>query len=172
MHVTAELVAAFNLHGPERIEAAATMYAAQQVASDRVREKTKEAYGRLLDAHLLIIGVLATGMLRTNGKIVRSTDTSEERGALFAAYFIGIGLCERAIEEGRYLQAHALLRQEMETLAQLKAVSRGSRNETRAPDVSVLEQSIRRMYGELSSAAHVSAHRIVRQCRISRNGPS
>jgi hypothetical protein len=155
--------AAFNLHQRERIEAAATMYASQQVASNRVREQTKAAYRRLLDAHLLIAGVLATGMLRTNGKIVQATDATEERGALFASYFIGMDLCERAIEEGRYLQAHALLRQEMETLAQLKAVSRGGRNESRSPDVAVLEESLRRMYGELSSAAHLSKHHIVRQ---------
>lgn len=163
MRVTDELGVALNFHGPERIKAAATMYAAQHLASERVREQSKKAYRRLLDSHLLIVGVLATGMLRTNGKIVEATDTSEERSALFAAYFIGIDLCERAIEEGRYLQAHALLRQEMETLAQLKAVSRGSRNESRSPNISVLEQSLRRMYSELSSAAHVSAHHIVRQ---------
>jgi hypothetical protein len=107
--------------------------------------------------------VLATGMLRTNGKIVKWTDTSEERGALFAAFFIGMDLCEHAIEEGRYLQAHALLRQEMETLAQLKAVRLGKRKDAGSPNVSVLEESIRRMYSELSSAAHVSAHHIVRQ---------
>jgi hypothetical protein len=163
MRVSDELRAAFDVHGPERIEAAATMYAAQRVASDSVREQTKKAYRGLLDAHLLIVGVLATGMLRVNGKIVEATDTSEQCGALFAAYFIGMDLCERAIEEGRYLQAHALLRQEMETLAQLKAVRRGSRNEKRPPNVAVLEQSIRRMYGELSSAAHVSEHHVVRQ---------
>jgi hypothetical protein len=38
-----ELDAAFNMHGRERIDAAATMYAAQRVASERVREKTKAA---------------------------------------------------------------------------------------------------------------------------------
>jgi hypothetical protein len=155
--------AAFDLHRGERIEAAAIMYASQQAASTRVCEQTKEAYRRLLDAHLLIAGVLATGMLRTNGKIVQATDATQERSALFASYFIGMDLCERAIEEGRYLQAHALLRQEMETLAQLKAISRGSRNESRSPDVAVLEESLRRMYGELSSAAHLSKHYIIRQ---------
>jgi hypothetical protein len=133
------------------------------MASDSVRELTKKAYGRLLDAHLLIVGVLATGMLRTNGKSVSATDTSVERSALFAAYFIGVDLCERAIEEGRYLQAHALLRQEMETLAQLKAVRLGNRNESRSPNIAVLEESVRRIYNELSSAAHLSAHHIVRQ---------
>lgn len=158
-----ELDASINLHMRERIEAAVTMYAAQKVASDQVCEQTKKAYRHLLDAHLLICGVLATGMLRTNGKIVRATDATEERSALFASYFIGMDLCERAIEEGRYLQAHALLRQEMETLAQLKAVSRDTRNEGRSPDVAVLEESLRRTYSELSSAAHVSKHNIVRQ---------
>jgi hypothetical protein len=155
--------AAFKLHQRERIEAASTMYASQQVASNRVRDQTKAAYRRLLDAHLLIAGVLAAGMLRTNGKVVQATDATHERGALFASYFIGMDLCERAIEEGRYLQAHALLRQEMETLAQLKAVARGSRNASRPPDIAVLEESLRRMYGELSSAAHLSKHHIVRQ---------
>jgi hypothetical protein len=163
MRVSDELGAAFDLHQLERVEAAALMYAAQQVASDQVREQTKKAYGRLLDAHLLIAGVLATGMLRTNGKIVSITDTSEERGALFASYFIGMDLCERAIEEGRYLQAHALLRQEMETLAQLKAVRKGTRSTTKTPNIASLELSIRRLYDQLSSAAHVSAHHIVKQ---------
>jgi hypothetical protein len=163
MRVSDELGAAFDLHRLERIEAAATMYAVQKMASDSVGELTKKAYGRLLDAHLLIVGVLATGMLRTNGKIVSATHTSVERSALFAAYFIGMDLCERAIEEGRYLQAHVLLRQEMETLAQLKAVRHGSRNESRSPNIAVLEESIRRIYSELSSAAHLSAHHIVRQ---------
>ena len=94
--MSVELKATFDSHGLERIEAAATMYVVQRAASDRVRELTKIAYGALLDAHLLITGVLATGMLRTNGKIVKCTDTSEERGALFAAYFIGMDLCAKA----------------------------------------------------------------------------
>ena len=161
--MTNEIDSSIRTHQRERIEAAATMYAAQKVTADEVRERTTVAYRGLLDAHLLIVGVLATGMLRTNGKIVEATDESIERGALFASYFIGMDLCERAIAEGRYLQAHALLRQEMETLAQLKAVSLGSRNANRSPNIGLLEESLRRTYDELSSAAHVSKHYIVRQ---------
>lgn len=160
--MTDDIEAAVEVHRRELIESAATLYAVQKVYGDKVREQSKAAYRRLVDAHLLITGVLATGLLRINGKIVQITDTSEERDALFASYVIGMEACERTIEEGRYLQAHALLRQEVETLAQLKAVAAGKRNENRSPNVAVLEESIARLYGGLSAAAHVSKHHMVR----------
>lgn len=160
--MTDDIEAAVEVHQRELIESAATLYAVQKIYGDKVREQSKTAYRRLVDAHLLITGVLASGLLRISGKITPITDTSEERDALFASYIIGMEPCERAIEEGRYLQAHALLRQEMETLAQLKAVTAGKRNENRSPNVAVLEESIARLYGELSAAAHVSKHHMVR----------
>jgi len=157
-----EIEATVEAHSRELIESAATLYAVQKIYGDKVRKQSKAAYRRLVDAHLLITGVLATWLLRTNGKITPITDTSEERDALFASYVIGMEACERAIEEGRYLQAHALLRQEMETLAQLKAVAAGKRNENRSPNVAVLEKSLARLYDGLSAAAHVSKHHMVR----------
>jgi hypothetical protein len=160
--MTDDFEAAVDVQQRELIESAATLYAAQKIYGDKVREQSRAAYRRLVDAHLLIAGVLATGLLRTNGKVTPITDTSEERNALFASYVIGMEPCERAIEEGRYLQAHALLRQEMETLAQLKAVTADKRNENCSPNVAVLEKSLARLYGELSAAAHVSKHHIVR----------
>jgi hypothetical protein len=129
---------------------------------DKVREQTMKAYGRLIDAHLLTTGVLAAALLRVNGKIAPITPISEERNALFASFVIGIEACESAIAEGRYLQALALLRQEMETLAQLKAVNAGRRNANRSRNVAVLESSLARLYVELSAAAHVSKSHIVR----------
>ena len=160
--MTDDIKAAVEAHQRELIESAATLYAVQKINGDKVREQSKAAYGRLIDAHLLITGVLAAGLLRNHGRITPVTDASEERKALFASYVIGMEACERAIEEGRYLQAHALLRQEMETLAQLKAVSAGKRNERRSPNVAVLERSLARLYDDLSAAAHVSKHHIVR----------
>lgn len=116
--------ATVEAHQRELIESAATLYAVQKICGDTVREQTKRAYGRLVEVHLLTTGVLATGLLRINGKITPYTATNEERSSLFANYVIGMVVCERAIEEGRYLQAHALLRQEMETLAQLQSGER------------------------------------------------
>lgn len=121
-----------------------------------------KAYGRLVDAHLLTTGVLAAALLRINGKITPITPTSEERSSLFATFVIGIEACESSIAKGRYLQAHALLRQEMETLAQLKAVRAGKRKKNQSANVAVLEKSLVRLYGDLSATAHVSKPHIVR----------
>lgn len=157
-------------HQRELIEAATMLFAVQQVYGEKVREQTKTAYAHLVDAHLLIMGVLAAALLRVNGKIAPVTRTSEQRKALFASFVLGIRACESAIEEGRYLQALALLRQEMETLAQLKAVRAGKRRTNGSPNVVVLEKSLARLYGELCAAAHVSKHDIVRsstECEVS-----
>ena len=50
----------------------------------------------------------------------------------------------------------------MGTLAQLKAVAAGKRNQNRSPSVAMLEKSLARLYDNLSAAAHVSKHHIVR----------
>ncbi len=157
-----DIETAVEAHRHELIEPAAMMFALQRLNGDRVREQTMRAYGRLIDAHMLTMGVLASALLRLNGKMDPIMPTSEARDALFASFIIGIDVCENAIAEGRYLQAHALLRQEMETLAQLKAVRAGKRNEKRSPNIGLLEKSLARLYDELSAAAHVSKHDIVR----------
>jgi hypothetical protein len=138
------------------------LLAVQRLYGGKVREQTMKCYGRLVDAHLLITGVLSKALFRMNGKLQPTTPTSKERGTLFASFVIGLDTCEGAIAEGRYLQALALIRQEMETLAQLKAVSAGTRKEKRSPNVAVLESSLARLYGDLSAAAHVSNHDLVR----------
>ena len=49
----------------------------------------------------------------------------------------------------------------MEILAQLKAVREGRRKPNGSPNVMALEKSLRRLYGDLTAAAHVSRHDIV-----------
>lgn len=152
---------AIERHKQERIEQAATLYAVQKVYGDEAKAKAMAAYGRLIDAHLIVTGVLASGLLRINGAIVEGDKIAFERDALFAAFVIGLEPCETAIAEARYLQAHAMLRQELEILAQLKAVRANRRKLNGAPNIAVLEQSLARLYGGLSAAAHVSRHDIV-----------
>ncbi len=161
-YMKSDVEAAIEVHKRELIQSAATLFAAQRVYGANVREQTMKAYGRLVDAHLLATGVLGAGLLRINGKIIPIAQTCEERNGLFASFVIGMDACENAIVEGRYLQALALLRQEMETVAQLKVVRAGTRKENCAPNVGVLEKSMARMYGELSAAAHLSRPHIVR----------
>lgn len=151
-----------ELHSKKLINPASIVYAIQDVHGTQVRTKTLEAYGKLRDAQLLTIGALGSALLRINGRVVRTTPTLSERNALFASLVIGLPACEDAIAEGRYLQAAALLRQEVETLAQIKAVRAGKRTEIKAPNIGLLERSIARAYGDLSAAAHVSRHTLVR----------
>lgn len=152
---------AIERHKQALIEPAATLYAVQKVYGDQAKAKSMAAYGRLIDAHMLATGVLASGLLRINGAVIEGDQTAFERDALFAAFVIGLEPCERAIAEARYLQAHAMLRQELEILARLKAVGANRRTPNGSPNVAALEQSLGRLYGGLSAAAHVSRHDIV-----------
>jgi hypothetical protein len=140
------------------IGSASTLYAAQKVASDQVRAQSKAALGRMVDAHLLVSGVLGGVLLRTNGKLTQEGLLNQERRVLFASYVVGLPLCELAIVEGRYLQALTLLRQEMETLAQIVISHSGQRKPGKLANVAVLGRDISRIYGDLSAAAHASNH--------------
>jgi len=146
----------------ELIGPAAKLFAIQKVYGEEVHKKTMMAYGKLVDAHMLATGVLASGLLRISGKSCSSTPESNERSALFASFVIGMTTCESAIAEGRYLQASALLRQEMETLATLKGVNMRKPRKKEARNVNVLNESLKRLYGALSDAAHLEIHDIVR----------
>jgi hypothetical protein len=137
---------------------ASTVYAAQKYAGDEVRTKTKAAYRRMVDAHILVSGVVGGMLLRTDGKPTEHGDAIQERRVLFASYVVGMPLCEKAIEEGRYLQALTLLRHEMEILAQIVSSHLGKRVHGKAAKLSVLRKDIARMHGTLSAAAHSAKH--------------
>lgn len=138
------------------LKPACTFFAAQKVYGGEVRESTKTALGDLRDAHLLVMGVIGAVVLRTNGKLTPYDAKRSTRSRLFAALLIGVSLCEQAIEEGRYLQAQALIRQEMELLARLVGVRTSVQKAGRTPNVALLEQSLARLYGPLSNAAHLA----------------
>jgi len=161
--MTGDIEAAVAAARRELIEPRATLFAIQRSSGKNVRDQTLRAYGRLVDAHILITGLLAAALLRINGKVVPINPTLQECDALFASFVIGIKVCEYAIAEGRYLQALALLRQEMETVARIKTIRAGRRNGKQCANMAVLgNSSLARLYGELSEAAHVSKHHIVR----------
>lgn len=140
---------------------ASTMLAAQEVSAKDVREKSKIGYSKLLDANLLVTGVIASALLRVNGELSPLQKTSLERGALVAGFVTGVGFCEKAISEGYYLQASTLLRQELETIAALEEIKQGVRRDGITPNIKCLPWLLPRLYGDLSAAAHVAKHRIL-----------
>jgi hypothetical protein len=115
------------------LEPAATLLAVQKIEGDKVRQPSRNAYGRLVSAHLLVNGVLWVLLRKSHGKLDAYSRPRHESEALIASFVIGLSVREQAIEEGRYLQAAALLRQEMEVIAQLVAVRSTSRKPRRSP---------------------------------------
>lgn len=142
---------------------AATLLGIQRVAGNDIRKKSLEAYGRLTEANLLVTGVIASALLRTNGRASndRQEHATHDCSGLIASFIIGLEPTENAISEGRYLQASALVRQELETLAALEEIKQGRRMDRKTPSVGTLEQSLRRLYDDLSAAAHVSRRDLV-----------
>lgn len=140
------------------IEGAGTILAIHDVYGSEVRKKSLAAFGKMVHAHLLVTGVVGTVLMRTNGKVMSPTPVSARRNALFGSFVLGLSLCEKAICEGYYLQAGALIRQEMETLAALNEVTSGTRKDGVTPQMRALEPSIRRLYGDFSAVAHVAQH--------------
>jgi hypothetical protein len=92
---------ALERHKREFLEPAAMLYAVQKVFGDQAKAKATVAYGRLIDARMLVTGVLAAGLLRINGAIAEADQTTFERDALFAAFVIGLEPCETAIAQAR-----------------------------------------------------------------------
>lgn len=148
-------------HQTRLIESAAMLYAAQKIETDKNVLKSKKAYGKMLDAHMLITGVLGSLLIRNNGVPVKDRPEWRERRAIFAAYVIGIPLCETAIENGQHLQAATLIRQSLEMLAQLNAIKAGKRHNKKSPNINSLPEDLRRIYSELTGAAHVIPHWLI-----------
>lgn len=68
--MTGDVDAAVAAACRELIESSASLFAVQQFYGNKVREQTIKAYGRLRDAHLLIMAILSGALDRINGKIV------------------------------------------------------------------------------------------------------
>lgn len=146
------------------LQPAATLMAKQQMKNSEIKFLTKESYGFLHDAYWLIYGVIGAALSRVNEKTFDQTPKDFERNALFSSFVIGLDICRTAIENGVYLQAACLLRQEMEMLAQMKGVNKEGKKQK--ANLKLLENSISRLYGELSKAAHATCSDILFQATV------
>jgi hypothetical protein len=150
---------------PKSIPEAAGMLAAYERAMNkRVREQTLPVLGHLATANMLATGTIGSALFRVNGRVslTKLDGKAHDSGNLMAGFVLGMDVTESAIMHGRYLQASALVRQEIETMAALDEVKRGVRIDGVTPRVSAFDETIRRLYGQLTDAAHVSNRSIVR----------
>lgn len=138
-----------------------TLATIQQTKADGVREQSLLGYGRMKEAYELLSGVIGGLLLRVNEIPFEFDQRTEHIDGLCAAFVIGMPVCKDTIERGAYIQALTLLRQEMELLAQIKHVKAGTHKPKSAPNLKELEETIRRLYNNLSEVAHVSTPEVV-----------
>lgn len=93
--------------------------------------------------------------MRQNGKPGQTSPEISHRLLLLSSFVQGIDLCESAASEGLYLQAAALAKQELETIAAIEELKQGRRQEGRTPNVAYAPWSLGTLYGVLNDAAHV-----------------
>lgn len=138
------------------------LFAHQRRRRSEVRTHSLKTYGELKDAHWLATSVIANSTSRVSAKPGRSSAELSHLLSLSASFIQGIDICETAISEGLYLQAAALLKQEMETRAAIQEVRDKKRKSGSTPNVKNMgELSV--LYGDLNRAAHVSDERLMQE---------
>lgn len=126
---------------------------------NEIREKSKREYGSgLLDAHLMVTGVLHEVLSRKSLIPGKTNKSIANRRVVIVSFVQGIPICEEAIREGLYVQAAALVRQELETVAAIEEEVEDVREDGETPNVKHVPWEMNRLYGELSAATHVSDH--------------
>ena len=144
-------------------EAAMGLLGLQVAAGDSIREQSKERYGHLLDAHMLVTGALGSAITRRDGERAAIVGDSQRQIVIIAAFIQGLNLVECSISEGYYIQAAALLRQELEMIAALEEIKRGKRVDKRTPNVGHVPWSLATLYGDLSKATHAADHDVLQE---------
>lgn len=126
-----------------------------------IREQAKFGYGKSLEGHMLLTGAIRSALLRHNGKPGKTSESASKRLLLIASFVQGIDTVETSISEGFYVQAAALLKQELETIAALAEVRTGKRQDQKTPNVGAVPWSLGQLYGSLNEAAHVAEAKVL-----------
>ena len=146
----------------ESVLAAATELLGLQVAmGDSIRDQFREHYDHLLDSHMLVVGAIGSAVKRRDGERTKIVGDSQRQIVVIAAFIQGINIVECSISEGYYIQAAALIRQELEMIAVLEEIKKGQRVNRKTPNVGHVPWSLGTIYGDLSKAAHAADHEVL-----------
>ena len=142
---------------------------------NRVKFKKDESAQTLHFVHEVLVSMIAKMLKRIGGK--RWPDDLDKEVAIKCTkvanlqqlFMHGVELCEVTILEGLYGQAAALMRQQMEIIAAIKAVWDGTdgkqknkktkgkkRGKPRTPNINLLPAHIKQHYGALSELTHAA----------------
>ena len=125
-------------------------------ASVEIRERSKEAYGRLLDARLVLMAV-ANELSHLKELVPGKTDANiSERLLLTTVFFQGVYAMETLVSEGQYTKAAAALKQDLEIVARLGEIAAGTHRYGKTPNVKYAPPGSQLYYGQLNDVAHIA----------------
>ena len=132
-----------------------------QKAVDINKSQSIQEFNFLNFAHRLLLGLIGSMLEIHQNRPVAGDDKTRRRFVLTAAFVQGIPLCQQAVLSAMYLQAGNLIRQEFECLALLREIERGTRKDGKQVNAKHAPWNGSSHYGELSSLAHLSDHKIL-----------
>jgi hypothetical protein len=106
--------------------------------------------------------MIASVVGRYNLRPGATSASISDRLSLYASFIQGIEFVETAITEGLYVQAATLLKQQMETVAAMNELAKGTRQDGRTPNVKHLLWQMNRHYDSINDAAHVGKRDLLR----------
>ena len=121
-----------------------------------VRQDSIRAHSMLIGAEVVVIGVIAQSLKKYSSKTGKTDLSISGRLTLMCALVQGISMCEEAILGGRYAQAAALLKQELEISVAMKEYRTSRRKQSKTPNVKNTHPQMYEFYKELNSVAHMA----------------
>ena len=125
----------------------------------RVRKKNRSAslkvYGDLTTAYAQCLAVLNILPKEFASQPGNTNSSISNRLSLIASFIQGIDICEVSISESMYIQAAAILKQEIETISAILECQKGCRKEGNVPQIGFLPLTMRINYGRFNDIAHV-----------------
>jgi hypothetical protein len=122
-----------------------------------IRKKTCESYGKdLMSARMILISVLSYLMSERAGIPGKTNHKVGQILQQVAIFYQGETYTEKAISEGQYIKASALIKQELEMLARIVEIKEGQEKEGKTPKISCLSKHLREQYGDMNDIAHIA----------------
>lgn len=138
-------------------EQASLMWTAHRKMCDISANMAINELGKISDAYIKALEVVASLASRTEGKFAPIVDQKlSQRDAILSGYIVGLSLVEHSILSGYCAQAAALVRQELEAIAALEEIRLGKRKDGKTPHIRHVPSVPGTIYGDLSKAAHFS----------------
>ncbi|MFW5809088.1 MAG: hypothetical protein ACOCWN_01260 [Halanaerobium sp.] len=147
----------------ELFKNAIDFFSVQQEHRNENREKTKPVYGAMSYGHIVCLGAINSLIKRYNLKPGKTNEKITNSLSLLSSFFQSIDICEVAITESIYVQATALLKQEMEIISAFEEIWKDKREDGVTPNVSNLKFDLNKLYGDINDIAHTGKQKILNE---------